>query len=770
MISRPKIQTAMVAMLMLALACIYTYPLVLHFDQAIPFARDGDGQIPHKLSGDHLQVYYWFWLLKDNLLGSSELFTNPYEFNMPGGQVPQGVNMFPLSVLYVLLTPLGDVAAYNALVVLSFVLAGLFMFLLLRLWFGSAAAACLGAVVFALSPFRVSQMAGAHLNGFIFFLYPLVFYLVECSLRRQSLWAVIGAAAAILSVVLMEHHLTYYLFVLLGVYIPFRLLVWCRGTAMDQTVKPGPQWLERAGTRLGPGAAAATLAMAAVLPAVWFQAAVSFHQPIAFWSALFQTALVLYGYLFMGLFLLEAVVWDLLVPVGMRRTLNLVTVGALPLFLLLLYGLQWIVPLPRMGMVLAGLALSGALAIRAWFLWCQRQTFFQMVMGRILPGVVVHLRTLVPLALTAVVSVAYIFHMKSRLFTGSIVQGGRRLGEVALYTPHLEDILMRLNPLMERYLYLGVVPTTAALAAIVLLVFDIGGRRGRASSERLLSGPSQKLLTATSEEILSGLTGQAAGRQAMDADAARLAAFFGFILGIAYVLSLGLGLDHLALYELFFHHFPYFNYPRVPGRMMAVVVFSLAVLAGYALMRLGHLRPQARWLAPAASAVAVVLVAVDYHPFKPLAITRLYPNPIYETVRTDIGDGLLLELPLWPGDSHQSSLYEYYTTIDRIRRVNGYSPVVSRAYIETVYKPLDSLNQGFLDRSQVELLWRLNVRYITAHDNTDVFPAKVSPDPPIATVRRLQRSPYLEFVAENSHIYLFRLKSEDALEKEGQRS
>ena len=89
------------------------------------------------------------------------------------------------------------------------------------------------------------------------------------------------------------------------------------------------------------------------------------------------------------------------------------------------------------------------------------------------------------------------------------------------------------------------------------------------------------------------------------------------------------------------------------------------------------------------------------------------------------------------------------------------TPVVSKAYIDNVYKPLDSLDRGYLDHRQADLLRRMNVRYITVHDSTDVFPPKVSPDPPIETVRRLERSPFLEFVGEHSNIYLFRLKPQD---------
>jgi len=113
-----------------------------------------------------------------------------------------------------------------------------------------------------------------------------------------------------------------------------------------------------------------------------------------------------------------------------------------------------------------------------------------------------------------------------------------------------------------------------------------------------------------------------------------------------------------------------------------------------------------------------------------------------------------LELPLWPGDSHQSSLYEYFITLDGIRRVNGYTPIVTTRYIETVYKPLSTLNMGLLDEQQYQQLKKMGVRYITVHDNPKVFPARISPFPAHNTVRRLMNSPYLQYISLDNQIKL----------------
>ena len=63
---------------------------------------------------------------------------------------------------------------------------------------------------------------------------------------------------------------------------------------------------------------------------------------------------------------------------------------------------------------------------------------------------------------------------------------------------------------------------------------------------------------------------------------------------------------------------------------------------------------------------------------------------------------MALGLPLFPGDSHQSSLYEYYMTQSRVPMVNGYSPVVAKPYVEKVFWPLIELNVGEITREDYE--------------------------------------------------------------------
>lgn len=116
--------------------------------------------------------------------------------------------------------------------------------------------------------------------------------------------------------------------------------------------------------------------------------------------------------------------------------------------------------------------------------------------------------------------------------------------------------------------------------------------------------------------------------------------------------------------------------------------------------------------------------------------------PAHEAVAADAsGRGLAPEevravsLPLWPGDSHWSSLYEYSITESGIRHLNGYAPATPAGYRGEVFSRFESLNQGQATEEQWDALLDLGVKYVLFHGNA--WEEKVSPWPPAATLRRL---------------------------------
>ena len=81
-------------------------------------------------------------------------------------------------------------------------------------------------------------------------------------------------------------------------------------------------------------------------------------------------------------------------------------------------------------------------------------------------------------------------------------------------------------------------------------------------------------------------------------------------------------------------------------------------------------------------------------------------------------------MPIWPGDSAWSAIYEYYATLTGVPIVNGYNPVPRQRYVTEVFEPLRSLNVGELRAAQHALLRDWNVSHIVLHQ--DLFPRKVS--------------------------------------------
>jgi hypothetical protein len=115
----------------------------------------------------------------------------------------------------------------------------------------------------------------------------------------------------------------------------------------------------------------------------------------------------------------------------------------------------------------------------------------------------------------------------------------------------------------------------------------------------------------------------------------------------------------------------------------------------------------------------------------------------------------VLVLPLWPGDSHFGSAYEHYASLYRLRMINGYSPVVPDGYLDGVFWPLESANQGVFSDGQLDSLDAMGVGYVLLHE--DMFPEKVSPFPVGQTLQNLLNHPRLERIGRDESVWAFRI-------------
>lgn len=167
-----------------------------HFGRGIPYNAYGadDGLPRHNVHGDHLQLYYRFWIFGETAAGRAEPFQDPHEFSLGDGKARQvAVYFLPYPLIFRLFRPFGPGAGYNAVLLLSYMLAGLFMFLLVRHYTGDTAASLLGGAIFAASHYRTLSVLSGHPAGLSAYLLPLFILCIEKVMKEKSVrWSLAG--------------------------------------------------------------------------------------------------------------------------------------------------------------------------------------------------------------------------------------------------------------------------------------------------------------------------------------------------------------------------------------------------------------------------------------------------------------------------------------------------------------------------------------------------------------------------------------------------
>jgi hypothetical protein len=159
-------------------------------------APSGEGEAA---AGDHLQSVYRFWLVGHQLERLAAPWRDPYSFQPlvePQTSLlgwPFGLPFWPVEAAF------GPVVAWNLLLLVTIVVAGLLTFAWLRTLRLPWAAAALGGLVFAIAPYRLEQ-SGGHVLGWISLLLPLTLLAIErsraaASRRNAHAWGVVAAAS-----------------------------------------------------------------------------------------------------------------------------------------------------------------------------------------------------------------------------------------------------------------------------------------------------------------------------------------------------------------------------------------------------------------------------------------------------------------------------------------------------------------------------------------------------------------------------------------------
>jgi hypothetical protein len=167
-----------------------TWPAIRHVDGAHYLARPAAGH-GEAAAGDHLQLGWAFWLVGHQLERGASPLTDPYSFR-PESDAPPNLQGWLLGLPYwPLAAGLGDIWAYDLVVLISFVLAGGIACWWLRSLGVSRPAALVGGAAFCLMPYRVGQSTG-HLLGLVSFLLPALLLALE---RRRFVVAALVLAA-----------------------------------------------------------------------------------------------------------------------------------------------------------------------------------------------------------------------------------------------------------------------------------------------------------------------------------------------------------------------------------------------------------------------------------------------------------------------------------------------------------------------------------------------------------------------------------------------
>ncbi len=334
-------------------------------------------------------------------------------------------------------------------------------------------------------------------------------------------------------------------------------------------------------------------------------------------------------------------------------------------------------------------------------------------------------RALLPLILLAGLA-AFLTLEAGRGLAASVMAKGRSEKEILLFTPEFRGFFQQTEFPPNAFVFLGLTPVvvlvTGLSAALVARLRRIRTHR------RFLPA----ILIAT--------------------------------IGILLVASLALGprgpFDG-AFFALCRRLIPGFSMIRQTSKVFALMPTLLTAASAITLEAISvSTRERMKWLRRALPVLLVAALAFSYVPRIAPSLCRLdFEQRAYAAIASDAElagcRAHALAAPLWPGDSHYSSLYQYYASLYRMRLVNGYSPKVSSAYVEEIFNRFQSVNAGCLDDGQIDNLLGRGVGYILLHE--DCFPDKVSPFPVAYTLRKFMNHPRMTLLARDKRAWAFKL-------------
>jgi len=319
------------------------------------------------------------------------------------------------------------------------------------------------------------------------------------------------------------------------------------------------------------------------------------------------------------------------------------------------------------------------------------------------------------IALAPVAVFALVALLSSKTTTrhiGEAKSHGRTIPEVALFSPHPDGLFAWADLGISNHVFIGY--ALAALVAVGLLALvlrSVPDRRSRLISSVLL------------------------------------------VLGIAGIILLALG-PFSPFSGRFFtaarKFIPHYDMIRQPAKIYCLMPSMIAVLLA---LLAGGVR------APVVFVAGLLVLAEFRMQNQPIMCRVDTEQAAYRAVAEAAKDSAprALVIPLWPGDSHYTSVYQHDASLYRIRLVNGYRPFVAQDYIDTIFHAFESANLGYLNDAQLDDLQGRGIKFILLHE--DLFPEKVSPFPAGLTLDLLLNNPRLRLLRQDGPVWAFEIES-----------
>jgi hypothetical protein len=353
------------------------------------------------------------------------------------------------------------------------------------------------------------------------------------------------------------------------------------------------------------------------------------------------------------------------------------------------------------------------------------------------------LRALAPAVLlgAAALALSLVLH---RDFAGTDLAAGRALSDVARFSPRPVGLVSWRNLGVSNHVFFGsalLVLLTAGLAAIVRSALSADSAMHPAPA-----GWPARL--------------RRAGRGGLFVYPLLLAA-------LAALVCLALGangpFDGFVL-RACRAAIPRFDMIRQPVKAYCLLPTIAAVAVALALTALAaRIRKRRTALAVITAAAALVLVESRFQ-VSPTLCRLDARQGAYAAVAADAraaaATARALVLPLWPGDSHYTSLYQYSAARHGVRMLNGYSPVIRERYYTDVYLRLESANQGLVRDAQLDWLLARGIGYVIVQEGP--YPEQVAPFPAAAMLVRLLGHPRLRLLEQDRLAWAFRILEQPA--------